>query len=74
MMGLAHPLTNKLEIHNCWLVSTSRHWSKNYANRAKADVVKVYIEWAVGKEYAVIDVNIPKYLTTESVRASSVAR
>lgn len=37
------------------------------ANRSKADVVKDYIEWAVGKNYAIIDVNIPKYVTTEPV-------
>ncbi|KAL1964360.1 hypothetical protein VTN77DRAFT_7045 [Rasamsonia byssochlamydoides] len=49
IMGVPHPLTNKLEPHNCWL----------------ADVVKDYIEWAVSKDYAVIDVNIPKYVTTE---------
>ncbi|KAL1984364.1 hypothetical protein VTN96DRAFT_9225 [Rasamsonia emersonii] len=49
IMGIPHPLTNKLEPHNCWL----------------ADVVKDYIEWAVRKDYAVIDVNIPKYVTTE---------
>ncbi|KAL2004581.1 hypothetical protein VTN00DRAFT_3317 [Thermoascus crustaceus] len=44
IMGIPHPLTNKLEPHNCWLD---------------------YIEWAVGKNYAIIDVNIPKYVTTE---------
>ncbi|KAL4795013.1 hypothetical protein BDV19DRAFT_179123 [Aspergillus venezuelensis] len=49
IMGLAHPVTNKLEAHNCWL----------------ADVMKDYVEWAVGMGYAVIDVNIPKHVTTE---------
>jgi histone deacetylase 6 len=48
IMGIPHPLTNKLEPHNCWL----------------ADIVKDYIEWALGKGYAVIDVNIPKYVTS----------
>ncbi|EAA59664.1 hypothetical protein AN8042.2 [Aspergillus nidulans FGSC A4] len=49
IMGLPHPLTNNLEAHNCWL----------------ADVMKDYVQWAVGKGYAVIDVNIPKHVTTE---------
>ncbi|KAE8149612.1 hypothetical protein BDV25DRAFT_156032 [Aspergillus avenaceus] len=47
--GLPHPITNKLEAHNCWL----------------ADAMKDYIGWAVGKGYAVIDVNIPKHVTLE---------
>lgn len=37
------------------------------ANKAKADVVKDYVGWAIGKGYAVIDVNIPKHVTTEPV-------
>ncbi|KAE8167019.1 hypothetical protein BDV40DRAFT_296049 [Aspergillus tamarii] len=49
IMGLPHPVTNKLEAHNCWL----------------ADSMKDYIGWAVGKGYAVIDVNIPKHVTIE---------
>ncbi|KKK18747.1 hypothetical protein P175DRAFT_0532574 [Aspergillus ochraceoroseus IBT 24754] len=54
VMGLPHPVTNKIEAHNCWL----------------ADVMKDYIEWAVGRGYAVIDVNIPKHVTTESKSSS----
>ncbi|GIC90184.1 histone deacetylase hdaA [Aspergillus udagawae] len=49
IMGLPHPVTNKLEAHNCWL----------------ADCMKNYIGWAIGKGYAVIDVNIPKHVTME---------
>ncbi|GAB1192418.1 hypothetical protein APSETT444_001609 [Aspergillus pseudonomiae] len=49
IMGLPHPVTNKLEAHNCWL----------------ADSMKDYIGWAVGKGYAVMDVNIPKHVTIE---------
>ncbi|OJJ56588.1 hypothetical protein ASPSYDRAFT_134468 [Aspergillus sydowii CBS 593.65] len=49
IMGLPHPVTNRLEAHNCWL----------------ADVMKDYVQWAVGKGYGVIDVNIPKHVTTE---------
>jgi histone deacetylase 6 len=29
--------------------------------------MKDYVEWAIGKGYAVIDVNIPKYVTTDPV-------
>uniref|UniRef100_A0A093V872 Histone deacetylase n=1 Tax=Talaromyces marneffei PM1 TaxID=1077442 RepID=A0A093V872_TALMA len=50
MMGVHHPITNKLEPHNCWM----------------ADVVKDYIAWATQRNYAVIDVNIPKYVTTDT--------
>ncbi|KAF7585373.1 Histone deacetylase hda1 [Aspergillus hancockii] len=46
--GLPDPVTNKLEAHNCWL----------------ADSMKDYIGWAIGKKYAVIDVNIPKHVTS----------
>ncbi|KAL2865025.1 histone deacetylase hdaA [Aspergillus lucknowensis] len=44
IMGLPHPVTNKLEAHNCWLD---------------------YLNWAIGQDYAVIDVNIPKHVTME---------
>ncbi|KAL5340649.1 hypothetical protein BJX70DRAFT_360823 [Aspergillus crustosus] len=44
IMGLPHPVTNRLEAHNCWLD---------------------YVQWAVSKNYGVIDVNIPKHVTTE---------
>jgi histone deacetylase 6 len=37
--------------------------SSGLANRAKADVVKEYIKWAVEKDYGIIDVNIPKHTT-----------
>ena len=33
----------------------------------KADAVKDYVEWATGKGYAVIDVNIPKHVTNGEV-------
>jgi histone deacetylase 6 len=29
--------------------------------------LKDYVQWAVNKKYAVIDVNIPKHVTTEPV-------
>lgn len=67
-MGLPHPATNKLEAHNCWLVCTlSNIILRAGTNEIKADVVKDYIGWAIGKGYAVIDVNIPKFVTNQSV-------
>lgn len=68
-MGLPHPVTNKLEAHNCWLVCyPNQEQILDYtANKGKADVVKDYIGWTVGKGYAVIDVNIPKFVTKDSV-------
>lgn len=33
----------------------------------KADSLKDYVKWAVSKGYAVIDVNIPKHVSRESV-------
>lgn len=50
MMGIYHPITNKLEAHNCWM----------------ADVVKDYIAWASQHNFAIIDVNIPKHVTAEN--------
>lgn len=66
-MGLPHPVSNKLEAHNCWLVCYCSLDFVKYANDDKADVVKEYIGWAIGKGYAVIDVNIPKHVTIEPV-------
>nr|ABI74745.1 putative histone deacetylase [Monascus purpureus] len=67
IMGLPHPATNKLEAHNCWLVCTLSNINLSAGtNETKADVVKDYIGWAVGKGYAVIDVNIPKFVTNQS--------
>ena len=38
--------------------------------------MKDYIGWAVGKGYAVMDVNIPKHVTIEpvSIRLASISR
>lgn len=38
------------------------------ANWCKADVTKEYIGKAIEKKYAVIDVNVPKHITTDLVR------
>ncbi|KAI9699415.1 MAG: Histone deacetylase hda1 [Candelina mexicana] len=47
IIGVPHPKTKKLELHNTWL----------------ADPVKFYTEWAVKQGFGVIDVNIPKHIT-----------
>ncbi|KAJ5688810.1 Histone deacetylase clr3 [Penicillium macrosclerotiorum] len=49
MVGHPHPVTNKLDAHNCWV----------------ADVQKEYIAWIINKGYAVIDINIPKHVSRE---------
>lgn len=38
---------------------------------AKADIIKDYIGWAAGKDYAVIDVNIPKNVMIEVSRTTA---
>ncbi|EEH17458.2 hypothetical protein PABG_00021 [Paracoccidioides brasiliensis Pb03] len=48
LMGIPHPVTNILEPHNCWL----------------ADVIKDYVSWAIQNNFGVIDVNIPKHITS----------
>lgn len=58
-------------MHNCWLVSVLFDLIGKRANEDKADVVKDYVGWAIGKGYAVIDVNIPKHVTIEPVRFNS---
>ncbi|KAF7846549.1 hypothetical protein BT93_L4171 [Corymbia citriodora subsp. variegata] len=47
VIGVPDPRTHKLELHNTWLT----------------DMVKTYVEWAVKQGLAVIDANVPKYLT-----------
>ncbi|PGH36252.1 histone deacetylase 6/10 [[Emmonsia] crescens] len=54
LMGIPHPVTNTLEPHNCWL----------------ADVVKDYVEWAIQNNFGVIDVNIPKHITSSEKSAT----
>lgn len=36
--------------------------------------MKDYVQWAVGKGYGVIDVNIPKHVTTEPVSRLKIQR
>ena len=43
----------------------------NMADSMKADVLKHYIAWATNNGFAVIDVNIPKFLTGIDVRLAS---
>ncbi|KAI9716932.1 MAG: hypothetical protein M1812_005081 [Candelaria pacifica] len=47
IIGVPHPKTKKLELHNTWLT----------------DSVKYYTEWAVKQGFGVIDINIPKHIT-----------
>jgi histone deacetylase 6 len=42
------------------------------ANTGKADIVKDYIEWAVTHDFGVIDVNVPKHVTTNAVSNRSL--
>lgn len=39
------------------------------ADRWKADGLKYYVDWAAAQGYAVMDVNVPKYLTGLDVGA-----
>lgn len=72
-MGHPHPVTNRLDAHNCWLVGWPSWLSGlTCANIAKADVQKEYITWIMNKGYAVIDVNIPKHVSKEPVSVADV--
>jgi histone deacetylase 6 len=37
---------------------------------SKTDVTKSYIDWAIDNDFAVIDVNIPKFVAVESEEVS----
>lgn len=70
-MGATHPLTNKLEAHNCWIVSflcLQGQFKKSPANTEKhTDVQKEYVALAVEKGWAVIDVNVPMHISRDKV-------
>lgn len=74
-MGVPNPVTNKLELHNTWLVRISDFFisCKAFADPLKADVLKNYIGWAVEQKFGVIDINIPKYLTGIDVSQAFLA-
>jgi histone deacetylase 6 len=38
---------------------------------SKTDVTKSYIDWAIDNDFAVIDVNVPKFVAVESEEVSS---
>lgn len=67
IMGIHHPITHRLEAHNCWLVCSTLQFGWSKLTNTKADIVKDYIAWAVGRGYGVIDVNIPKHITAQDV-------
>ncbi|KAF1810231.1 hypothetical protein P152DRAFT_105032 [Eremomyces bilateralis CBS 781.70] len=48
-LGIPHPASNKLELHNTWVT----------------DVPKLYIQWATDHGFAVIDVNVPYHVTED---------
>ena len=54
VIGVPDPVTNRLDLHNTWL----------------ADAMRPYIGWAISEGFAVIDVNIPKFLTGIDVSSS----
>lgn len=62
--------TNKLELHNTWLVSYNLgtdNPTPPLTDGTKTDVSKSYIEWAIEHGFAVMDVNVPKYYTLDEV-------
>ena len=62
--GMTDPLSNKLELHNTWLVSHNTVILTNFLLiTVKSDATKPYLDWAVKQGFGIIDVNIPKYLT-----------
>ena len=74
VMGVPNPVTNKLELHNTWLVWTVRCYIavEASADPLKADVLKNYIGWAIKQGFGVIDVNIPKHLTGIDVSVTTL--
>ncbi|KAJ6110855.1 histone deacetylase [Penicillium sp. IBT 16267x] len=50
ILGVTHPLTGKLEAHNCWL---------------HTDIQRDYVALAVEKGWAVIDVNVPMHISRD---------
>lgn len=65
------PRTGKVELHNTWLVSKRTRCATMHriqADRSKTDTVKTYISDAIRNGFAVIDVNLPKYITEDDVR------
>ncbi|KAJ5673297.1 histone deacetylase [Penicillium longicatenatum] len=50
LLGVTHPLTNKLEAHNCWVAS---------------DIQKDYVALAAEKGWGVIDVNVPMHISRD---------
>ena len=42
-----------------------------FADSQKADDLKHYVDWAANLKYGVIDVNVPKYLTSTEVRSGT---
>ena len=67
-MGISNAVSGQLELHNTWLVRSSRPCfgpPTPLTLVSKADEVKDYIKWAVDHSFGVIDVNIPELITTD---------
>ena len=43
-----------------------------FADSQKADDLKHYVDWAANLKYGVIDVNVPKHLTSTEVRSENI--
>jgi histone deacetylase 6 len=66
LTGEADPRTRELQLHNTYLVRSFSYFRSSSTNAdfgAKTDSVKQYLQWAVDRGFAVIDINIPKHLT-----------
>lgn len=66
LLASPDPRTGKIDLHNTWLVSQSSCTSfESQLTRMKTDVVKTYVDWAIKQGFAVIDVNLPKHITSD---------
>ena len=74
LMGTPHHVTHKLELHNTWLVSCVFHLQRSLADFQKADDSKHYVDWAANLGYGVVDVNVPKHLTSTEVCSGQIQR
>ena len=62
-MGTPNPVSGRFELNNTWLVRYPSPCTYMTDRAKKADGCKDYVEWAVSKGLAVVDINIPRYIT-----------
>lgn len=73
LINIPHPVTGSVEPFNSLLVGTVYGTTLLPADYGlKADPTKRYIEWAVKNDFQVIDANIPKVVSIEEVRTSTL--